>query len=298
MFEFKKLELSDIHLIKPYFSYSKSMACDNSVGGAFIWREMFNTRYAIYDDIFVCEVDFLDRGHCFTFPLADTKEKTLEGLALLEEYARNNNYPLVFCQVPDIYIDILEEKYSIQKYEMTDWADFIYNAEDIIELKGRKYSKIRNHIHHFSKEFPNYRYEEINQENIKLVKLFFDKYVKNTSKDSVTFFEDIEKTREVLDKFDIYGMVGGCIIVNDNVVAFDIGEVINNVLFVHVEKADVDYNGAFQMIVWEYARHNAKSGMIINREDSAGDEGLDTAKRRWFPCGLITKHIVEVTSAK
>lgn len=298
MIEFKKLELSDIPIVKNFFSYSKSMACDNSVGGAFIWREMFNTKYSITDDIFMCEVDFSDKGHCFTFPLASSKEKTLQGLELIEEYAKNSNYPIKFCQVPDVYVNILEEKYDIKKEEMTSWADFIYNADDIIELKGRKYSKIRNHIHHFSNEFPNYKYEEINQNNIEMVKRFFDKYEKNTSKDSATFIEDIEKTKEVLDKLDLYEMKGGCIIADEQVIAFDIGEVINNVLFVHIEKADVDYNGAFQMIIWEYARHNAKSGMFINREDSAGDEGLDTAKRRWFPCGLINKYVVEVVGAK
>lgn len=295
MFNFKKLELDDIKVVKPFFEYSKSRACDNSIGGAFIWRELFNTQYAILDNSFVCKVDFLDKGSCFTFPLAKNDSEIEKCIKELQEYAVANKLPFRFCQVTADGIAILDKMFTIEKEIVSGWADYLYNADDIINLQGRKYSKIRNHIHHFSNEFPNYKYEKIDNSNIAHIHKFLDKYEERTIKESVTFNEDIEKTREVLDNFDTYGMTGGCIKINENqIIAFDIGEVINDVLYVHIEKADVDYNGSFQMIVWEYARHSAKSGMYINREDSAGDEGLKTAKERWFPCGLIDKYIVNI----
>ena len=299
MLEFKKLEIGDIQLVKKYFNYSKSKVCDNTVGGAFIWRELFKTYYAIADNSLVFRVNFLDKGSCFTFPLAETEKETEECIKVIKEYAKITGMPFRFCQVPESGVDILSSLYDIEKENASSWGDFLYNADDIINLQGRKYSKIRNHIHHFSNEFPNYKYESIDNSNIEYIKKFLDKYEKNTVKDSPTFKEDIEKTREILDNFDLYGMTGGCIMINDNqVIAFDIGEVINDVLFVHIEKADVEYNGSFQMIVWEYAKHNAKRGMYINREDAAGDEGLETAKSRWFPCNILNKYFVTIKNEK
>ena len=46
MLEFKPLVLDDIPLIKQYLKYTKSRACDNTVGGTFMWRDYFASEYA------------------------------------------------------------------------------------------------------------------------------------------------------------------------------------------------------------------------------------------------------------
>lgn len=297
--EFKKLELDDINIVKPFFNYSNTKACDNSIGGAFIWRDLFKTEFAIRDNILFFKVEFLDKGTCFTVPLAENEDAVIKGIKMIKNYSDASGIKLQFCQVTDDTIELFSKLFVFDQEEMVSWADYLYRAEDIIKLEGRKYSKIRNRIHHFKKLYPNCKYEVIDDNNIDLVKKFFDKYAEKNKKDSITFVEDIEKTYEVLNNLSKYQLTGGCITVDGNqVVAFDFGEVINDVLYVHIEKADTDYDGSFQMIIWEYAKHNSKEGMHINREDSADDEGLTTAKNRWFPEKLVRKYLLEVKDVK
>ena len=299
MLRFKKLELSDIEIVRPYFDYTLSMSCDVSIGGTFVCRDAYEAEFTIVDDIFLSKCVVPGDGPYFAFPLADNKEKIKKGLKMLEEYAIENKFLFRFSHLTSAEVEILEELYNIEKEDMTSLEDYIYDAGSIISLSGRKYSKIRNHLHQFIKEFPQYRYETINESNIQYVKTFLEKYINHPHSDSISYREDIEQTKEVLDNYDTYKMIGGCIIVNDNqVVGFDIGEIINNVLIVHIEKADVDYNGSFQMIIWEFIKHNAKEGMFVNREDAAENESLEIAKKRWFPCGFVYKYLVNILGPK
>ena len=74
-----------------------------------------------------------------------------------------------------------------------------------------------------------------------------------------------------------------------------LGEVQGDTLYVHIEKADIRYHGAYQMIVREYARYACTEGVqYINREDDAGDEGLRKSKLAWRPCGLLDKYLVHM----
>ena len=60
MLEFKKLGLEDIDIVKSFFNYPTNMACDNTIGGAFIWRDIFCTEYSITDGTIVFKVNYLD----------------------------------------------------------------------------------------------------------------------------------------------------------------------------------------------------------------------------------------------
>jgi hypothetical protein len=80
-----------------------------------------------------------------------------------------------------------------------------------------------------------------------------------------------------------------------SVVAFSIGEILQNVLFVHIEKADFGIRGAYQVINNEFARHFASEEVeFINREEDVGDEGLRASKKSYHPIEIIDKYIVEV----
>ena len=46
MLEFKRLELDDMEIIRPYFEYGAKI-CDNTPATQMMWREIFKTEYAI-----------------------------------------------------------------------------------------------------------------------------------------------------------------------------------------------------------------------------------------------------------
>ena len=55
---------------------------------------------------------------------------------------------------------------------------------------------------------------------------------------------------------------------DDQVIAFTYGSAINDRIFcTHVEKADIRYEGAYQMINYLFAQHLPGQYCLINREE-------------------------------
>ena len=76
----------------------------------------------------------------------------------------------------------------------------------------------------------------------------------------------------------------------DYVAGFSLGEIVGDTLFTHIEKADRDYEGCYQMLVAQFAQHFVRDGVhFINREDDTGDEGLRKAKQSYYPDILLRK---------
>ena len=133
-------------------------------------------------------------------------------------------------------------------------------------------------------------------EDIPGVKDFLDRYAARWSKGAVTFQEDISKTHEVLDNYQTYDLLGGVLLVENQIVGFSLGEIIGDTLFTHIEKADRDYEGCYQMLVAQFAQQFAQEGTVafINREDDTGDPGLRTSKLSYHPVALLEKYTVTV----
>jgi hypothetical protein len=293
MLVFKKLELADIEILRPFFSFAKNHACDNTNGGTIMWRDFFHAEYAIYKETMILKVKYLNGNTAFSFPLGRNITECLEQL---EEYCEQQNLPLIFCTVtPDDKI-VLEDKfknYNITANQERDWFDYLYHVKDLYDLAGRKYSGQRNHINYFKKNYPDYKFEIIEDTNTSEVKEFYKNSPIFASKNTNIFLEERNKVFEVLDNYALYGLMGGLIRADNQIVAFAIGEIVNDTLFVHIEKANSEYRGAYQMIVNEFVRHFSDSNVnFVNREEDVGDEGLRTSKLSYHPCNLIEKYTV------
>ena len=76
---------------------------------------------------------------------------------------------------------------------------------------------------------------------------------------------------------------------------FSLGEIVGDTLFTHIEKADRDYEGCYQMLVAQFAQHFVRDGVhFINREDDTGDLGLRTSKLSYHPVALLEKYTVTI----
>lgn len=86
------------------------------------------------------------------------------------------------------------------------------------------------------------------------------------------------------------GLTTGALRVEGKIIAFTFGSPINQTTFgVHVEKADINYEGAFTMINREFARRLPEQYIYINREEDLGQEGLRQSKRSYKPELMLIK---------
>ena len=125
----------------------------------------------------------------------------------------------------------------------------------------------RNHVNKFLKTYGTWSFRTITREDVPQVKAFLDRYAAGRDKAAASFHEDLAKTREVLDNYEIYDMLGGMLLVDGQIVGFALGEIVGDT-----------HEGVH----------------FINREDDAGDLGLRTSKLSYHPVTLLEKYTVTV----
>ena len=290
------LTLDDIELLRPYFAMQNDRICDCSVVSVFMWRDYFETAYAIVNNTLIMRVRSLEGRIGFTCPLGkDIKG----GLELIKEYCAGSDLRPEFYSVGESRVKYIEEVFGcITSDYDADWQDYLYRADDHVNMPGKRFHKIKNRRNRFKKLYPDYVFEKITPENIGAARTFYEGYSRHTDKDSDTYREEEQKVFEVFDHYEEYGVFGAILRIEDKVIGMAMGEIVNDTLFVHIEKADVNYDGVYQVIVQEFARMYANDVEYINREEDCGDEGLRRSKQSYRPVDLLKKYSVKAKCHK
>ncbi len=293
--DFKPLGLEHIDLLRPYFANNFCRICDCTIGGTFIWRDLFKTEYAIVDEILYLKVEYLTGNIAFTPPRGEpcVEKETYDRIVT---YCRDIVCVPRLCAVSEHRLEKIKGCYPEAK-AFTDraWTDYLYRSDDIKNLPGRKFSGQRNHINRFLRDYPNWTFEPIDSTNLKDVRNFFDGYAKEHVKDYPAYDEGNIKTLEVLDNMDKYKLSGATLKVDGIVVGAALAEAIGDTLFVHIEKSLTEYNGSYPMLVNQFAKMFAVGGTtLINREEDDGVEGLRVSKLSYHPSCLLDKYVVEL----
>ncbi|MBE6654596.1 MAG: DUF2156 domain-containing protein [Ruminococcaceae bacterium] len=293
MLEFKKIELSDVPLLRPYFEKCTNRFCDFSVGGSVMWRNVYETEFAVSDGALYMRFRLSDGKWAFSYPLGAAFGDTVKKLL---EYCEKADEKLIFAAVSE---EEKKEMESLFPYACTfadrDHADYIYLGEDLAGFKGKKYATQRNHINRFLSENPDWHFEMIRKEDIPAVNAYFAKYAAFSAKDSFSALEERKCVLDVFENFDAYGFFGEALYVGTDIVGFFLCEAVADTLMVHIEKCDRSVTGAYQMLVKREAEKYCTGKLIyVNREDDAGDEGLRRSKLAYRPLYLAEKYTVTI----
>ncbi len=291
MIIFQKVTRKDIPLLQQFFLRDKSRLCDRSVGGAVMWRESFGSYFAVVEDILFFRCEISSETVMYTAPMGDLKR----GITLLLNHCNEAGEELVFTSVGEEDKNkILEILPDFSAVETRDWFDYLYFAENLKTMAGKKLSGQRNHRNFFLKNYADWQFEVISQDNAAEVEAFLDKYYFEVQKDS-SYFQDEEKAvRDVLSHLDDYGFLGGIIRVQGEICAFSFAEIIGDTMFIHIEKASRSVRGAYQMILSQMISHFVTEDVIyINREEDVGDPGLRYSKEAYHPCKLLAKYVIQ-----
>lgn len=283
---FLPLTLSDMPKISEFLKDVTHRACDCTLGGIFIWRDYFGTSYAIEDDTLIFRVgDGHDR--VYTYPIGKCSDHLLE--KIIDEFG---SVPFYLCSREDMLL--FKQKYPTSEIvENRDAFDYLYDYEGLATFKGKKYSGQRNHVNKFNRLYENHSFEELCEANIPACRRFFEEFISFREVTDATNAE-AEKIREIFDNYDFYkenGFFGGLLKIEERVVGFSVATVLGDTMFVHVEKADITVDGAYQKLVCSFAEHFRRDGVVyINREDDAGSEGLRKSKLSYQPIELLPKY--------
>lgn len=287
--DFKQITLSDVGALRPYLR-AQYRSCDYSVLGVFMWADRFGYEYKTEDGVLFMRERSRHGGE-YDYLLPTGKGSLCDRVRALREAVGAG---LTMSLVPEDALGELRQEFKFTAAEEPDIADYMYKAEDLAYLAGKKYSKKRNLIHQFEKLYPDYTLEPITNENAHRIAECCAHDWSDAGLSELAMYEN-DHTREVLEDFAAYGCTGYALHVGGEIAAFCIGEVMGDTLIVHIEKGKREYKGAFQMINCLFAKTELERCGIqyINREDDVGDEGLRRAKQSYFPEYMLKKFRLE-----
>lgn len=292
--KFKPITHADMETIFQYLSMENGRTTDFSYAGILMWVDFFKYEYAISDDtLFIKGVVENDTDTpAFSLPIG--KQPIKESLEKIRQYCRVNDIPAVLSAVPENALDELEEAGITSINPLEDWGDYLYDAKMLSTLSGKKMGKKRNHVNKFDTLYPDHKLVPLDASNVDKA-IEFMTVIDEEGDETPMAIEERRMTRILLDmiKEGDIRLEGAILMVGDDIAAFTIGDVKNDTLFVHVEKACRAFEGSYEKINKEYAalmcsRHPEIK--FINREDDSGDEGLRKAKQSYHPIEILKKY--------
>ena len=299
MFSFRKITLEDRDAVNERLAASDLRGCEYSFANNNAWQRLSGLEICLTGDFYICRC-FNDGVMSFIFPAGartdgEGREKYLSLFSELKKYSEGQGQPLVISSVRESDLEWLKEYYGdrLSVSLNRDDSDYIYRAEDLIELKGKKYHGKRNHIRHFVSQ--PWSFEPISKDNLEPCILFAAELY-NKEKD---YYGSAAIEQFAIDFFlmnmDRLDLKGGVMRSCGRVVGFSIGEKLNSDTFVvHIEKADSSVQGAYPMLMNQFAAAYAGSCTYINREEDMGIEGLRKSKESYHPAFMLDKYTVTI----
>ena len=293
--QLKKLTKADKPIFDKFYGAGYYENSEHNFTNLYMWRDLCDITWAVEDEILYI---FSSSSENFAAwqPVCNP-EKYPSAIEKILNLAENNRGErnFSFVVVEKNFADALEN-YPHAKFKIEpdrNEFDYVYLAQDLINLSGRKFHGKKNHLNSFRKDFPTAEYLPITAEIIPQCRdelnRWYELHKKNNPDDPFLCYEQAA-IHEIFDNFDEFKLKGGAIILGGKVIAFSFGEKLNSdTAVIHVEKADPEIRGAFTAINQNFVAAEWSDVQFINRESDMGLEGLRQAKESYHPVKLIEK---------
>ena len=292
MINFRKIEINDKTLYNEKLHAKNTRSCQYGFSNLFMWG--VQEIAFLYDHIvlysrFDC--------HCFyPFPIGSSDKKAV--LDAIFTDAKERGVCPCLTGVHEEDRKTLETLYPNQFYFHADRSnyDYVYDINDLADLRGRKFQKKRNHFNRFRAEHPGYEVVPLNACNLGLARHLVDQWYYTRMKADPGgdyLLENIAMAR-AFQNFTGLGMEGILVLDYGEPLAVTMGSRLSeNTFDIHFEKAREDVDGAYNAVNCEFARYlrlKYPDVQFLDREDDMGLEGLRKAKLSYNPHHLIEKH--------
>ena len=170
MLPFCEITLKDKRAVEACGAHYNYHLCERCFVDLFMWRSHYGTQICFRDGFLLVKMTPLDGGHdCYLAPIG---EGDLGGaLDALEADAAERGIPFQLVSIAEPMIERIEavrpEKYSFS-HDNEDGDDYIYLAEKLRTLSGKKLQSKRNLVNRFKTAYEGrWSYEDMTPENVK-----------------------------------------------------------------------------------------------------------------------------------
>lgn len=279
--QFTKVEFESRDIIENFLPRNWSAEFTSSemtFNNIYIWRNLLNTEYAVIGDCLVLRNTV--GGEEFYRTYGDIVRLPIEN-------------PTFYALTKPIADKLLELYPDYSAEPLRQYADYVYETADLINLSGKKYHSKRNHYNAFLRENPNYKYVPLNADLAHdCIQFFHEWKVHHKMQNDNDFRSESKSLLEILSEFDKFKLDGG-VLYDENgcICAFTLSEQLaKDVAVVHFEKASNFVRGAYAAINKLHLEHTYSHLKYVNREDDGGVEGLRKAKESYKPKFMVQKY--------
>jgi len=239
-----------------------------------------------------------DKGYFSIVPVSKKKRWERDLIELEKIFQRCfHSSKIVMRAVPEEYAKFIEEEHPnrFNIYKERDAYDYVYDAEKLRSLSGRKLHAKKNHFNSFIKEYEGrYEYKRLTEKS-----QFSDAMdVMKRWAENKTIDDTIEIESEMVEKiFKNYEQhkdtkIGG-IYIDGRLEAFTFADMLKeDMVCVHIEKANPEIRGLYPAINKIFLCEEYPDVKFVNREDDLGLENLRKAKMSYNPIELIEKYTI------
>ncbi len=281
----EKLETVDFQhrdLIRERFKILDLPISDYTFANIYLFRAISRYKFLQTDcGLFICGSN--KRGQPYVMPLNDLRSCDMQ---IFEEVLSKYGF---FFPIPEEWLSFFPpDKFIVTSDD--DESDYIYLAESMAALKGRKFSRHRNHLNQFFSLYePQGRplCADNHYDGLRILQHWQDESMTAREK------TDFAQCEEALNKFSELALWGTIYYIEDKPAGFIIGEPLNTDTFVlHFAKASTKYHGIYEFMFNDTAKKLMAEYKYLNLEEDMGNKNLRRTKMSYSPEKLLKKYRV------
>ena len=265
--------------------------CEYSFVNLYLWGRQ---TAAVMDGYLVLFSHF--NGHSvYPFPVGQGDIRPVLDAIIAD--SRERGIPCRLTSLTQADMELLEAFYPGKFRFRCDRSDFdyVYNIDDLADLKGRKFQQKRNHLNRFQENYPDCHVKGLDETTMGVAMNLIDNwfYCKQQEGSGMDLQLEQVALRRAFAQFQELGLEGLILYAGGEPVAVTMGSRLSEDTFdVHFEKARDDIQGAYGAINRAFARYLREKYpelRYLNREDDLGLPGLRKAKLSYNPAFLVEK---------
>lgn len=289
----KEITLGEKKLFDSYIGKTENSTLNFTT--LFIWSANGKIKYDIVDDCLVLFF-FGRQGVVCTYPKGTGNRRTVSEklFAYMKETSAKARFIAMTASEAAECKQIFGEKTEVRPDPNN--ADYVYESESLISLKGKKLHQKRNHLNAFMNAY-DFQYERLTSANKEECVALYQNWLQAGKENNAAFSEGA--TMRLLEHMEeLENVVFGGIRIEGKLVAFSAGEAItDDMALIHMEYGDTGFRGVFNAMNQQFVQHEWKDYTFINREEDMGLPGLRKAKLAYRPVKMIEKYIAEETES-
>jgi uncharacterized protein len=279
---FKPLDLDDKTVLDAAFKQDPPENSEYTFTNLYCWRNAHSFGISKLEDFLILASH--DRGlQVYYPPIGSGNVPGVVKHILSDTHSR-------FIRVPEKVTSFFDKDHSIHAAEDRDNFDYLFSAQDLIRLEGRKYDGKRNFIKKFGLTY-KFEYVRVTQEVVPEILRFQDVWcVEKGCSQSKSLQDESEAVKIMLGHLDLFSLKAGVLRVDGRICAVCIAEPLNpETLVIHVLKGAQGMPGIYQTMFNEFLSREAAKYRFINMEQDLGVAGLRKSKESYQPLRLVKK---------